>query len=179
LASVANGRILITQGSGKINNNMMGMFSSDIIDQLLSALNPFAKKEKFSNWDCTVVSVDIVDGRAAIDPLLAQLEKVMIVGAGDIDLKTEKLNIEFNTKPRKGVGISADMFVTPFIKLKGTLASPAIGLNEKGTLLTGSAAIATMGLSLLLKGMLDRTTAQGDHCEKALENIGDHIRYTF
>jgi hypothetical protein len=30
----------------------------------------------------------------------------MIVGGGDIDLNTEKLNIEFNTKPRKGVGVS-------------------------------------------------------------------------
>jgi len=179
LVSAANGRVLITQGSGKINNAMMGRFSSDIIGQLISALNPFTKDEEFSNWDCTVLSVDIIDGRAVFDTILSQDEKVMIVGGGDIDLKTEKLNIEFNTKPRTGVGISADMFVTPFIKVIGTLASPAIGLNQKGTLLTGGAAIATGGLSILAKGLFDRATAQGDHCEKALENVGNHIHYSF
>ncbi|MDH3895286.1 MAG: hypothetical protein OES78_12075 [Chromatiales bacterium] len=71
----------------------------------------------------------------------------MIVGGGDIDLNTEKLNIEFNTKPRKGVGVSADMFITPFIKLGGTLASPKIGLSKKGVLLSGGAAVLTGGLS--------------------------------
>lgn len=179
LASTANGRILFTQGPGKISNNMMAMFSSDIIAQLFQALNPFAKHEQFSNWDCTVVSVDIVDGRAKIDSMLAQAEKVTIVGGGTIDLKTEKLDVEFNTKPRSGVGISADMFVTPFIKVGGTLASPGIGLNKKGTLLTGGAAVATGGLSLLLKGLLDRTTAEQDQCPKALENAGAHTPFSF
>lgn len=103
----------------------------------------------------------------------------MIVGGGDIDLKTEMLNIEFNTKPRKGVGISADMFVTPFVKLKGTLANPSVGLNKKGTLLTGGAAIATGGLSLLVKAAFDRATAEADQCEKVLETAGQHTRYDF
>jgi hypothetical protein len=97
------------------------------------ALNPFAKHEEFSNWECTVVRVSISSTVTPISTtMLAQGEKVMIVGGGDIDLKTEKLNIEFNTKPREGVGISADMFVTPFVKVKGTLASPSVGLNKKG-----------------------------------------------
>ena len=179
LASVANGRILLTQGSGKIKNNILGKVSGDIFAQLFNSLNPLAKSEEFSNWECTVVSVNLVDGLADIDGMLAQGEKVMIVGGGDVNLKTEKLNIEFNTKPRSGVGISADMFVTPFVKVKGTLASPSVGLNEKGTLLTGGAAVATGGLSLLLKAAFDRATAEGDQCKKALETAGQHTRYDF
>ena len=179
LASVANGRILLTQGSGKIKNNILGKVSGDIFAQLFNSLNPLAEHEEFSNWECTVVSVNLVDGLADIDGMLAQGEKVMIVGGGDVNLKTEKLNIEFNTKPRSGVGISADMFVTPFVKVKGTLASPSVGLNEKGTLLTGGAAVATGGLSLLLKAAFDRATAEGDQCKKALEKAGQHTRYDF
>jgi len=179
LASVANGRILLTQGSGKIKNNILGKVSGDIFAQLFNSLNPLAEHEEFSNWECTVVSVNLVDGLADIDGMLAQGEKVMIVGGGDVNLKTEKLNIEFNTKPRSGVGISADMFVTPFVKVKGTLASPSVGLNEKGTLLTGGAAVATGGLSLLLKAAFDRATAEGDQCKKALETAGQHTRYDF
>jgi uncharacterized protein involved in outer membrane biogenesis len=179
LASIANGRFLLTQGPGKIKNTALKTVSGDIFSQLFSSLNPFAKNEEFSNWECTVVGVNLVDGFADIDAMLAQGEKVMIVGGGDIDLKTEKLNIEFNTKPRKGVGISADMFVTPFVKLKGTLSTPSVGLNKKGTLLTGGAAVATGGLSLLLKGVFDRATAEGDQCEKALETAGQHTRFDF
>jgi hypothetical protein len=96
-----------------------------------------------------------------------------------VNLKTEKLNIEFNTKPRSGVGISADMFVTPFVKVKGTLATPSVGLNKKGTLLTGGAAFATGGLSLLLTAVIDRATAEGDQCERALEKAGQHTSYDF
>ena len=77
------------------------------------------------------------------------------------------------------VGISTDMFVTPFVKVKGTLSSPSVGLNKKGTLLTGGAAFATGGLSLLLKGVFDRATAEGDKCEKALEMAGQHTSYEF
>ena len=179
LASVANGRFLLTQGPGKIKNTVVKTISSDIFTQLFSSLNPFAKDEAFSNWECAVISLNLVDGLADIDGMLAQGEKVLIVGGGDIDLKTEKLNIEFNTKPRSGVGISADMFVTPFVEIEGTLASPSLGLDETGTLLTGGAAIATGGLSLLLEAAIDRATAEGDHCKKALETAGQHSHYDF
>jgi len=179
MASTANGRFLLTQGPGKIDNTMLGRFSSDIIDQLIGALNPFHKKEPFTNWDCSVISVSMVDGLATVNGLLVQQEKIMIVGGGTIDLRTERLNIEFNTKPRSGVGISADMFVTPFIKLKGTLAHPRIGLDKKGTLLTGGAAYMTGGLSVLIKGALDRATAEGDHCQTTLEKAGEHARVSF
>ena len=99
---------------------------------MINALNPFREKESFTNWYCTVVSVPIVDGLATIDGLLVQQEKIMIVGGGTIDLKTEQLNIEFNTKPRSGVGISADMFVTPFVQIERDLGpSPVSGLIRK------------------------------------------------
>lgn len=179
LAAATNGRILFTQGSGKINNNMMEMYSNDFIIQLVHYLNPFSQSEEFSQWDCTVISVNIVDGLATIDGMLALGEKVMIVGGGDIDLKTEKLNVKFNTKPRSGIGISADMFVAPFIKATGTIASPGIGLNKKGTLLTGTAAFATGGLSLVLQRVFHRVTAGGDHCEDVLKTVGEHTNFKF
>ncbi len=179
LASGANGRILLTQGPGKINSSVASMFTNDIIAQLLSALNPFDDDEEISQYDCTVLSINIVDGQADIDGLLTQSEKLMIVGGGHIDLKTEELKIEFNTKPRSGVGVSAGMFVTPFIKVTGTLAEPGIGLDKKGSLLTGGAAVATGGLSLLYKGLFDRVTAEGDHCEETLGEVDEHANYTF
>jgi len=180
LASAANGRILLTQGSGLINNSFISTYTNDVVAQLFNALNPFRDNEDgITQYDCTVFSVNIVDGLADIDGLLIQSEKLMIVGDGNINLKTEELNVEFNTKPRTGVGISAGMFVTPFIKVDGTLAEPSIGLSETSSLLSGGAAVATGGLSLLYKGVFDRVTAEGDQCAKTLDEVSKHANYTF
>lgn len=62
------------------------------------------------------------------------------------------------------------MFATPFVKLKGTLASPSIALNKKGTLL----AVGTGGLSVLAQAAADRVTAEQDNCAKELAKTGDH-----
>lgn len=178
LASSANGRLLLTQGPGTIANDMIGKVSGDIIAQLFTALNPFAKDEEFSNWDCTVFSMNITDGVSEIDGFLLQGQKIQIVGAGSIDLTDEKINIEFNTKPRTGVGLTADSFVTPFVKMSGTLMKPGIGLNEKGVLISGSIAVATAGISLLVKGAADRATAGADACVDALAAAGEHAAIT-
>lgn len=173
LASSLDGKILLRQGPGKVNNNLIESFSGDIVAQLIGALNPFANKEPLTVWDCGIVGIDFSSGKGDITGFLLQTEKLMIVGGGGIDLNTEELNFEFNTKPRKGVGVSADMFVTPFVELNGTLAQPGVGLNKKGLLLTGGAAILTGGMSFLYKGIIDRATAEGSQCNKVLEAIAE------
>ena len=80
------------------------------------------------------------------------------------------MNIEFNTKPRKGVGVGPDMFATPFVKLTGTLASPGVGLDKKGALL----AAGTGGLSVLAQAAADRAAGEQDNCAKVLAEVGDH-----
>ncbi len=171
LAASLDGRVVATQGPGRVSNDLIEKFSGDILAQLFSALNPFAKDEKFTNWECSVFAIDFDSGEGDVSGFLLQSEKLMVVGGGEIDLNTEKLQFEFNTKPRKGVGVSADMFVTPFVKLTGTLKEPAVGLNEKGLLLSGGAAILTGGMSFLYTGLVDRATAESDHCQKALQSV--------
>jgi uncharacterized protein involved in outer membrane biogenesis len=171
LAAGANGRVVVTQGAGRMQNAAVKLFSGDILAQLFSALNPFAEQEEYSNWDCTVAAIDFDDGVGELTPMLAQGEKLTILGGGTIDLNTEQLNLEFNTKPRSGIGVTADMFVTPFVGLGGTLKSPSVGLNARGALLEGGAAIATGGVSLLVRGLLDRATGEADQCAPALEEV--------
>ena len=170
LASSANGRILVTQGEGQIENNLLAAVSGDIFAQLVSALNPFAKDDEFTTLNCTIFGLDISKGKADITGMYVQAEKLKIIADGDIDLTTEALNIEFNTKPRKGVGVSPDMFLTPFVKLTGTLASPGVGLDKKGALL----AAGTGGLSVLAQAAADRAAGEQDDCAKVLAEVGDH-----
>jgi hypothetical protein len=174
LAATANGEVIISQGAGRLPGGLLEKLSSDLLTQLLSALNPIAKSEPFTQWDCGVYRLDVVDGSANIAALYAQTKNIKVVGGGSIDFNTEKLNIEFNTKPRKGIGVSADMFVSPFVALKGTLAAPQIGLNQKGALLTSGTALATGGLSLLARAAADRAGGVTDDCQQHLETFARH-----
>jgi uncharacterized protein involved in outer membrane biogenesis len=165
LAANSNGSVLLTMDPGLIEAGVLGAVSGDVLAQLFSALNPLAEEDPTSRLECGIIAVDIKDGLAKVEPLMLQSDKLLVLAGGTLDLNTEKLNFEFNTKPREGVGVSADMFVTPFVSLEGTLASPGVGMNETGTLLTAGAALATGGLSLLYQGIADRATGAMDQCE--------------
>ncbi|TNC84083.1 MAG: hypothetical protein CSH49_19850 [Alcanivorax sp.] len=167
LASSLNGDVVVTQGEGKVSNELVQRFSGDILAQLFTLVNPFAEQEEFTNWQCSLFALKFDSGYGQIEGFLLQSDQLMVVGGGSIDLNHESLNVEFNTKPRTGVGVSADMFVTPFVKLGGTLAKPSVGLNSKGVLLSGGAAFLTGGMSFLYTGILDRATASADRCGEA------------
>ncbi len=168
LAANSNGRVILITRDGLIDNTIITNISGDILAQLLMALNPFAKQEPHSNLDCGIVALNIQNGTSTIETFLVQDDKIMIVAGGDIDLKTEKIDIEFNTKPREGMGISADMFVTPFVALGGTLIDPGIRVKKTGTLFTLGTALATGGLSLAVQGGIDRITGEVDQCSVIL-----------
>ncbi len=174
MAAASAGRILVTQDNGEIQTGLAGVIAGDVVAQLFKALNPFAEEDPYTELDCTVLGINLGDGQADITGMLLQTEKVKAMGEGAIDLNTEKLNLSFETQPRKGVGVSPDMFVTPFVKLGGTMASPAVSLNKKGVLLKGGAAFFTGGLSLLAEGAADRSAGNVDRCAEVLKLTGGH-----
>ena len=49
----------------------------------------------------------------------------------------------------------------------GTLAAPRLAVDAKGTLITGGAAVATGGLSLLARATWDRLVRSKTPCETA------------
>jgi hypothetical protein len=170
LAARASGRLLVTQGKGRLKGSILKTLGSDILATLGNQLNPFSDKDPYTNLQCSVARMKIVDGQATLDPLLMQSEKVTVVGKGTIDLHTEKLSFEFNTRPRKGIGITAGMFTNPFVQLGGTLANPHLTASAKG-FASGALAVGTGGLSLLAKGLVDRVAGEADLCEKTLAKV--------
>ena len=168
LAAGANGKVLVAMGPGKVKSGLVGMLGGGILGQLASKLNPFSAKDPFTKLDCTVTRVDIVDGQVKVEPVLMQSEKVTVTADGKVDLHTEELVFDFNTRPRKGIGVSPGMFTNPFLKLDGTLVSPRLGVGAKGAA-AGGVAAATAGASVVVKGLVDRVAGEADLCESTLE----------
>ena len=167
MASGANGQLLLTQGSGRTKSGFISAFGGDVLGQLAQKLNPFAKDDPDMKLDCTIARADIVDGKVTVQPVLLQSEKVTITAHGTIDLHTEMLSLDFNTRPRKGIGVSPGMFTNPFIRLGGTLTSPQIGVGAKGVA-SGAVAVATGGASVVAGGAVDRMAGEADLCGETL-----------
>lgn len=168
LASSASGRVLLTQGSGKVESGVVGLLGGDVLARLAGKLNPFSAQDPYSQLHCSVVRADMVDGRARLDPVLFQTEKVSVTAQGEIDLRTEKLKLSFATHPRKGIGISPGMFTNRFLDLGGTLADPSLGVGARAAA-SGAAAAVTGGASVLAQGLLDRLRGAEDRCKEVLE----------
>ena len=172
LASTANGAIQLVIGKGTMDSKVLDLVTADILLTLLNSFNPFAKQDAATEMQCGVALLSIADGLATLEPMAFQSDKMTMLGDGRIDLGTEKLNLEWITKPRKGIGISASMITNPYIKLGGTLAEPSVELKPIEAMASTGVAVATMGLSLVAKGMFDRVTAEKKVCKIALEEIG-------
>ncbi len=178
LAGSANGRLKVVMGQGELDNSAFDLLATDILVELLAVLNPFAGKDKATKLQCAVLAVNMEGGVAHLEPLAIQTGKVTILGKGRIDLATESLDLDWVSKPRKGFGLSASMITNPYIKLGGTLTNPSIQLKELQAVASTGVAVATLGLSLVAKGMLDRATANRDVCQDALTTIDRQLGET-
>jgi uncharacterized protein involved in outer membrane biogenesis len=169
LANSLNGRIKVVQGEGLVSNSRAGILLSDVFYELFQSLNPFAKTEPTTRLNCGVYIANLAGGKAELQTIVIQTDKLTILSAGTVDLNTERIDIDFETRPRKGVGISASTITNAYIKLGGSLSKPAVGLNPERAAVATGAAVATAGLSFLYKGIWDRYFSSRDPCGDALK----------
>ena len=84
------------------------------------------------------------------------------------------MNFNFNSTPTNALQINPGEMFHPYILISGTLANPAVGVDPGKAALHGGAAIATLGISVLAKGVLDRAGNAVPVCEEMLNNPPKH-----
>ena len=104
-----------------------------------------------------------------------QTDKLRIFANASVDLKTEKLEANFQTIPQKGLGISVSNLVNPYVKLTGTLAKPALAIDTQNVVVEGGIAVATAGLSILAKSFKNRYLSDKDPCGKAVAEADEFL----
>ena len=172
LAGSLNGFVRVVGGAGRIRARDMRFFTQDFLLQILDTINPFAKTDPYTNVRCLAVLLRATDGVLTGRPaMVMQTDKLKAFAEAKIDLKTEKISLEFNMVPIKGLGISASDLVTPYTKVGGTLANPVFALDPKGVLIEGGAAVATAGISILARRFKERYLSAADACGKAIEDV--------
>jgi len=171
MASNLDGKVRAFGGPGLVASAGVDLLFSDFLSELFETLNPMAESSAYTSLECLVWGADIVAGRVTVDPMITHLEQFTILSKGSVNLQTEKLNLSFNTKPRKGLGITPGTVINTLIKVGGTLKKPAIEIDPAGAIVGGTAAVATAGLSIIAKSFSDRFLSSKDPCGDARKEL--------
>jgi|GEM_PF-1131806 len=163
LAGGLDGGILIVVRDGSIPRGFVTNFGSGMIS--------FSGGKKEMALECGILRMDIKEGKVDFDDKLAvQLSDVTWRGGGNINLKTEKLDVGIVPKPRKGIGISTGQ-LAGLVHVGGTLKNPQIQLDPKDVALKYGkymAYMSTGGLSLLAEAVVNKSQANVDVCKQIL-----------
>ena len=171
LAASLNGYLRLVGGEGQLRASALRFFTGDFLSEVLNAVNPFAKSDPNTKFLCAVILAEFRNGKAEGRPILvAQTDRLRILGNAEADLDTEEFDASIRTVPQKGLGLSVTDLVNPYIKIGGTFADPELTLDPEGVLLEGGAAVATGGISILAKRFKERFLDDKDACGKALND---------
>ena len=174
----ANGIFFFNSRGGRMaDNKALSALYGNALQEIIGAINPFAKSQPYTNFECVILPIEVIDGTVSSNPnSLLATDKIQIATKSEVDLKTEKIDVNIRTTPKKGLSISAGEIVNPYIKVVGTLAAPRLAVDETGVLLSGGAAFATGGLSILARAAWTRLSRASDPCAQlekdGLESIG-------
>jgi len=170
LAASLDGFAWIVGGQGQVRRSKISPLVGDFLTELFGAVNPVAEAQQYTRIDCQGMYFEIANGKVETSPaIIIRTAHAVIIAEGKVDLVTEKIDFTFETTPRKGIGVSVNDYINPFAKLEGTLRSPKIALDPKGTVVEGGAAVATLGLSILVKSLWKRWFGTGEICEKVAD----------
>ncbi len=173
-AASLNGRVRLLGRGGRMASSGFLVRSNDFIKQLISVVNPIAVSQPTTEIICTAILLKATDGVLTTDPaLVMRTAELDVLSNGTLDLSTERLDLNFRTAARKGVGIGMAQLINPYIKVNGTLSNPGIALDSKGALVNGGAAVATAGLSILATTVWDRVVHERDPCGAAAAQAGE------
>ena len=172
LAGSINGLLYLASTGGTLENVNLSILDTFILDEVFSAIMPKSKQDDDLELSCASAVLNVTDGLVKTRPAVSfATEKITVVAKGNLDLKTEKMHLNFNATPNNALQISAGELFNPYILIGGTLSEPSVGVDPTKALLHGGAAVGTAGISVLAKGVLDRVGNTMPVCEKMLEQV--------
>jgi len=192
LMSRLNGYAMLVSGEGRLGKLFFGLFDEGIASQVVTLFNPLEKRSATTPIECLVIRFDSQGGVARLTQMIWVTPDSIIVGGGQIDLATEKIDIGIQPTPKQG-RINLGILTKPF-RLGGTLASPAMQIDPTATAMTvgriaGGMLFGPVGIAVAFTSIGDaaanpcleavKTAEKGVATEEKgfLENIGDRLKF--
>jgi uncharacterized protein involved in outer membrane biogenesis len=146
MAENSNGKIQISINQARMGSNFLND-AGDFVVTLLDSMNPLRKKSTETILECAVAYMPINNGQINIaNTVGAQTDRLDVVLAGSINLKTEAVSLTIN--PREKSGLTTGIDLAGLVKMSGSLMDPKVGINQAGVV---NSAIS-IGLGVLTGG---------------------------
>jgi uncharacterized protein involved in outer membrane biogenesis len=169
LAASLDGQLLLNGGAGTLKKMSLSLITGSFLQELLGAMLPMLNSPEDVAVQCTVLGARANSGVITLDPgFVMRTKRVDLSARGEIDLSQERLRIRFDNQARTGIGISAASLVNPYLQITGTFARPVLGLDVASSTIAGGAAIATGGLTTIVKPLVGRFLDKRNPCKTAL-----------
>jgi len=168
---------LNTRGGRVTDNKFIRALYGDLLREIVNTVNPFKRTDPYTEFICVVIPLQFDAGKVTSTPsAFIGTTKIRMVSAISVDLKDEKLKLTIKTTPQRTLSVSAGEIVNPYVQVVGTMGRPRLAVDETGLLVSGGAAVATGGLSILARGLWDRMSRSRDPCKQtadgAIEELG-------
>jgi AsmA family protein len=160
LAALKNslaGEIEVLMGEGRIGSRLLELTAQDIVSWLFSAGSA-------TRLVCAAGRLRFTAGRGVVEGLILKTDNIQLVGAGEIDLGQERLDLAFEPQPMRGRLLPA---VTSF-RVQGPLTAPEVNLNTAGGV-AGRAVVETLTLPFNVLGALLGSITAGSDATCTLE----------
>jgi uncharacterized protein involved in outer membrane biogenesis len=129
-----NGHAMLISGEGRLGKLFFGLFDEGIANQMMTLFNPVEGLSSMTPIECLVIRFDSTGGVARLSQMIWVTPDSIVVGGGQIDLATEKIDIGIQPTPKRGT-ISLGILTKPF-RLGGTLKKPAMQIDPTATAMT-------------------------------------------
>lgn len=159
----ANGKAALIMGGGSVSELTLRLSNLDIANSLARMIGG----DKKTPIRCMVSNLEAVKGDFQIQTMLLDTPKMNIYGSGNVNLKTEELNIVLKANSKT---FSLAALRGPII-ISGTLKNPAINPELDKVIIRASFAAVlgsvTSGLAALIP-LLEFGEKQQSHCNELI-----------
>lgn len=170
-----NGQAIAIVDKSVIQTGDLRFMTGNFLTSLLEVL-PLKRKEQKLDVTCAVVRADFKDGKAFFPKGIAiQSKELSLVSDGKINLVNDK--VDFSLRPFSGKVVDANVAqaLSSFIKIKGTIESPQVAIDDKQAIKALVGVATTGGVAYLgSKMVLD---ADSSPCYTALQGTAFQNRF--
>lgn len=173
MASNSSGKIQLSINQARMGTNFLND-AGDFVVTLLDSMNPMRKKTSETVLECAVAYLPISNGQINIaNTVGAETDRLNVVLAGSINLKTEGVNLTID--PQEKSGLTTGLDLAGLVKMGGTLTNPKAGINQAGVVNSAVSiglGFLTGGASILAENARSMTS-KGQPCRDALHPWSD------
>lgn len=172
IAANLNGAGAFYATEGTLPGEGLSALHLGVTDIILGVLGAADEARRPTELKCFAGRVQAKNGIFTTEPIASlKSDRLLVLASGSINLQDERLDLGFEVIPSKLLSVNLTELTNSLIRIRGTLASPAVEIDPAGTLVYGGAAVATAGLSIIAKGLFDRLRRSSEPCQRLREAV--------